>query len=190
MSNLSATSNYSNSAAPANPTGSRLPDQSPFLKEVDKIDRLLEQLPKSIERIRGFHREAVNSADPNPPAGLESTVADTQTLNTTIRNNIKYLEADAAKSGNEPTKTTQVKRLKRKFQALLQEYQDEERKYRAECVNQIKRQYQIVYPNATDAEAEEAAQQDWGNEGVFQAAVSFSFFNKRLLTVDSGLILV
>jgi syntaxin 1B/2/3 len=172
MSNLSATSNYSNSAVPANPTGSRPLDQGPFLQEVHKIDELLTQLPRSIEQVKGFHREAVNSADSNPPAGLEAAVADTQTLNTTIRNNIKYLEADAARSNNDATKTTQVKRLKRSFQALLQEYLDEERSYRAECAKQIKRQYKIVYPNASDAEAEEAAQQDWGNEGVFQTAVS------------------
>jgi syntaxin 1B/2/3 len=166
MSNLSATSNYSNSAVPANPTG------APFLQEVRKVEELLKQLPSSIERVRGFHREAVNSVDSNPPAGLEAAVADTQTLNTTIKNNIKYLEADAARSNNDPTKITQVNRLKRNFQALLQEYLKEERTYRAECAEQIKRQYKIVYPNASDAEAEEAAQQDWGNEGVFQTAVS------------------
>jgi syntaxin 1B/2/3 len=183
MSNLSATSNYSNSAVPANP------DQSPFLAEVGKVDTLLGQLPNAIERVKGYHREAVNSTDSSPPAGLEASVADIQTLNTTIRNNIKYLEADAARSNNDPTKIAHVKRLKRSFQALLQEYMKEESAYKAQCAEQIKRQYRIVYPNASRAEVDEAAQMDWGNEGVFQTAVSIFVF-QRDAAVDSGLIMV
>jgi syntaxin 1B/2/3 len=54
----------------------------------------------------------------------------------------------------------------------LTTYNTQEKSYREEYKKQIERQYKIVYPNASDAEAAEAAQQDWGNEGVFQTAVS------------------
>jgi syntaxin 1B/2/3 len=176
MSNLSATSNYSNNAAPAFPAGSEELKQPVFLQEVGKTNSLLKQLSDSIPRIRELHDQAIGSADASPPAGLEALTADTQALNTSIRNSIKYLEADAARS-TDPAKKTQVQALKRNFQGSLNQYLAEEKRYRERCVDQIKRQYRIVYPNASQAEVDEASQQDWGNEGVFQTAVSAFNFN-------------
>jgi syntaxin 1B/2/3 len=175
MSNLSATSNYSNNASPGVPVGSEELRQHAFLQEVGKTNSMLKQLSDSIPRIMELHDQAVSSADASPPTGLEAMTADTQTLNTAIRNSIKYLEADAARSTDQ-AKSTQVKALKRNFQGLLNQYLTEEKRYRDRCVEQIKRQYRIVYPNASQAEVDEASQQNWGNEGVFQTAVSIYAF--------------
>jgi syntaxin 1B/2/3 len=176
MSNLSATSNYSNNAVPGLPAGSESRTESPFFDEVKRTDELLVQLSNNIDRISALHNEAVNSADSSPPAGLEASAADTQTLNTTIRNNIKYLEADAARSGNDPSKTAHVNRLKRKFQAQLEKYREEEKGYQVRRREQFGRQYRIVNPDASQREVDEASQQNWGNASVFQTAVSIRAF--------------
>lgn len=189
MSNLSATSNYSNLAPPANPAGSTTLPQKPFLDEVTKVNLEIKQLVDLIPKLRDLHDRATSSADSSPPAELDALAADTQTQRTTIRNSIRYLEADAVRS-NDQTKSTQVKTLKRNFQGMLNMYMAEEQRYKNKNVEQITRQYKIVYPNASEAEAKEAAQMNWGNEGVFQTAVSNSSFITILLIPTMGLIIV
>lgn len=175
MSNLSAAQNYQNNASPGVPGGSQELGQREFFRQVEKINELFDQLLKSITRLSELHDQAISSADASPPAGLEAMTADTQTLNTTIRNSIKYLVADAAKS-TDTAKSTQVELLRRKFQVQLQKYMNEETRYKEKSFGQFKRQYLIVQPNASDAEVVEASQQNWGNEGVFQTAVSICAF--------------
>lgn len=70
---------------------------------------------------------------------------------------------------------------KRQFEALngdfkkeLQNYLQEERQYRERYRDQIARQYRIVNPEASEDEVRQAADADWGSEGVFQTAVSLS----------------
>ena len=64
--------------------------------------------------------------------------------------------------------------LKRGFKRELENYQQEESEYRLRYREQIARQYRIVNPDATDSEVNEAANADWGDEGVFQTAVRFT----------------
>lgn len=100
-------------------------------------------------------------------------ITQTQVLNTSVKDQIKFLETDAARSRDNQVKNTQVGQLKTSFTKQLQEYRLEEANYEKRYREQIARQYRIVNPEATDAEVHEASQADWGNEGVFQTAVSF-----------------
>lgn len=99
-------------------------------------------------------------------------ITQTQVLNTSIKDQIKFLETDAARSKDNQVKNTQVGQLKTSFTKQLQEYRLEEANYEKRYREQIARQYRIVNPDATEAEVQEASQADWGNEGVFQTAVS------------------
>lgn len=99
-------------------------------------------------------------------------ITQTQVLNTSIKDQIKFLETDKARSKDNQVKVTQVAQLKTSFTKQLQEYRLEEANYEKRYREQIARQYRIVNPEATDAEVQEASQADWGNEGVFQTAVS------------------
>lgn len=98
-------------------------------------------------------------------------ITQTQVLNTSIKDQIKFLETDAARSRDNQVKNTQVGQLKTSFTKQLQEYRVEEHNYEKRYREQIARQYRIVNPEATDAEVNEASQADWGNEGVFQTAL-------------------
>ncbi|KAI7040482.1 t-SNARE, partial [Hortaea werneckii] len=102
---------------------------------------------------------------------LESMITQTQVLNTSIKDQIKFLETDAVRSKDNQVKNTQVGSLKTSFQKQLQEYRVEEANYERRYREQIARQYRIVNPEATDSEVQEAADADWGNEGVFQTAL-------------------
>lgn len=102
-------------------------------------------------------------------------------MNTRIKDEIRTLEIDAKRSQGNATKDTQVRTLKQSFKNQLEQFRKEESDYGQRYRDQIKRQFKIVNPEATDAEVNEAADADWGNEGVFQTAVSFLSLLLRFL---------
>lgn len=177
MSNYSGTSNYSQATPGASvPHTSTVLTQQDFLARVDYAKSEINTLGKNIAQISNLHQTSLNSADQNSSAALEGLVTQTQLKNTQIRDQIKYLEGDALKTqdGTKSIKARQAKQLKDQFEKALKDYQQEEVGYRQRYRDQIARQYRIVNPEATDAEVREASDMDWGSEGVFQTAVSFS----------------
>jgi len=102
---------------------------------------------------------------------LENMVTQTQVLNTRIRDQIRFLQMDAARSGGNATKDSQVRNLQNQFRNRLEQYQQEEVQYKKRYQEQIVRQYRIVNPAATEEELREAVSADWGDEGVFQTAL-------------------
>lgn len=95
--------------------------------------------------------------------------------NTQIKDEIKFLERDAAREPNNTFKKTQVESLKRTFKSQLDDFYKEESDYSKRYRDAIARQYRIVNPDATEQEVNEAANADWGDEGIFQQAVSGGF---------------
>ena len=143
-----------------------------FLARVEGTRSDIRQLTGNVSEIGAIHQRVLGLTDSSSPAQLENLVAATQVLNTRIKDQIKYLEGDAAKSGKNTTKDSQIRTLKQNFRSQLEEYQREETTYRQRYQEQLARQYRIVNPEATEAEAREAATADWGDEGVFQTAAS------------------
>jgi len=174
MSNYSEASNYSNAGAPisAAPTSTVLTQQN-FLERVDFAKAEIRTLSSNVQEIASLHQRALSSPDSNSSAQLESLVTQTQLKNTQIRDQIKFLEADALKTqdGTKGVKSRQAKQLKSEFEKSLKDYQQEEVGYRQRYREQIARQYRIVNPEASEAEVNDAAELDWGSEGVFQTAL-------------------
>jgi syntaxin 1B/2/3 len=144
-----------------------------FLSRVEAVKADIRTLTTHVGQIATLHQQSISSAD-NAGASnaLESMVTQTQVLNTSIKDQIKYLETDAARSQGNTVKDTQIRQLKTSFTKQLQEYRQEEANYERRYREQIARQYRIVNPEATEAEVQEAMGADWANEGVFQTAVS------------------
>ena len=178
MSNYSGTSQYSNqhpnADAPEIPHTSAVLSQQDFLARVDFAKSEIRTLSSNIQEIASLHQRALSSPDSHSTAQLENLVTQTQLKNTQIRDQIKFLEGDAVKTqdGTKGVKARQAKQLKGEFEKSLKEYQQEEVAYRQRYRDQIARQYRIVNPEASEAEVNEAAELDWGSEGVFQTAVS------------------
>jgi syntaxin 1B/2/3 len=158
----------------ANPPPSQLPSilTSPdFLDRVEAVKNDIERLSTNISLIASLHQRSITSTNPST-SSLEGTITQTQILSTHIRDQIKYLEADAARSNGNPTKNSQVRNLKTQFRIRLEQYRQEEVEYKKRYEEQIARQYRIVNPDANEEEVREAVAADWGDEGVFQTAVS------------------
>lgn len=142
-----------------------------FLSRVEAVKSDIRTLTTHVGQIATLHQRTIASPDAGSSSQLESMVTQTQVLNTSIKDQIKFLEIDAARSNGNTVKNTQVGQLKSSFTKQLQEYRVEEANYEKKYREQIARQYRIVNPEASDAEVREASQADWGNEGVFQTAV-------------------
>lgn len=131
-------------------------------------------LTSDIDHVGQLHQRTLGSADSQAKDQLEQFVSQTQIKNTAIKDNIKRLEKDYVNTTDSTrnTKDTQLKSLKTYFKSELDKYQSIERDYQQKYREQIARQYRIVNPDASEEEVREATQADWGDEGVFQTAVS------------------
>lgn len=155
-----------------------------FLSRVEAVKADIRTLTTHVGQIASMHQNSLSSADTSgSTTALESMVTQTQVLNTSIKDQIKFLETDAARSRGNQVKDTQIKQLKTSFTKQLQEYRQEEANYERRYRDQIARQYRIVNPEASDSEVHEAVNADWGNEGVFQTAVSAPYYVSAPATV-------
>ncbi|GIZ40592.1 hypothetical protein CKM354_000392500 [Cercospora kikuchii] len=151
--------------------GPSVMSNSDFLSRVEAVKADIRTLTTHVGQIASLHQRALSSPDSTSSSQLESMITQTQVLNTSIKDQIKFLETDAARSKDNQVKNTQVGQLKTSFTKQLQEYRVEEANYEKRYREQIARQYRIVNPEATESEVQEAANADWGNEGVFQTAL-------------------
>lgn len=155
------------------PTSSSLSQQE-FLSRVQDLRNEIKNLTNDIDYIGQLHQRTLGSTDGAAKEQLEQYVSQTQVRNTAIKDGIKGLERDLSKTtdGSRNTKSTQLQSLKTFFKSELDKYQSVERDYQQRYRDQIARQYRIVNPEATEDEVQQASEADWGNEGVFQTAVS------------------
>lgn len=148
--------------------------QKEFLDRVQGLRDDIKGLTNDIDYIGQLHQRTLSSTDGRGKQELEQFVTQTQVRNTAIKDGVKSLERDLARTTDtsRTTKSTQLQSLKTFFQSELRKYESIERDYREKYREQIARQYRIVNPDASEQEVRDAANADWGNEGVFQTAVS------------------
>lgn len=144
-----------------------------FLDRVKTLRDEIKELTNDVDYIGQLHQRTLSSTDGAANQQLEQFVSQTQIRNTAIKDGIKGLERDLAKTsdGARNTKNTQLQSLKTFFKSELDKYQSIERDYQQRYREQIARQYRIVNPEASEEEVKQASTADWGNEGVFQTAV-------------------
>lgn len=158
------------------PPSTTVLSQNDFLNRVQDLRNDIKALTADIDFIGQLHQRTLSSTDGAAKDQLEQYVTQTQIRNTAIKDGIKGLERDLGKTtdSSRNTKNTQLQSLKTFFKSELDKYQSIERDYRQRYRDQIARQYRIVNPDAPEEEVQQAAEADWGNEGVFQTAVSLS----------------
>lgn len=151
--------------------------QQDFLSRVSHVRNEIRSLTADVQRIGTLHQHVLDGNDDTAQRRLDDLVAQTQLKNTSIRDQIKSLKGDVERTtdGSAGMKKRQWEALSGDFKNELNNYMQEERQVRERYRQQIARQYKIVNPDATDEEVREATEMDWGNEGVFQTAVSVPF---------------
>ncbi|KAI8630012.1 t-SNARE [Xylariaceae sp. FL1651] len=159
---------------PQQPTASQTLSQQDFLQRIDFLRNEIGTLNNNVQAIASLHQRSLAEADGGASSQqLERIVAETQSLNSGIRDQLKFLANDANRTadGSRTVKERQVGTIKAQFERELRSYQEEEGSFRARYRDQIARQYRIVNPEASEDEVRQAAEADWGNEGVFQTAL-------------------
>lgn len=158
-------------SAPAEQHTARPLSQEDFLARITGAKQRIGQLTSDIQAISNIHQRMLSSPDNRSSTELETIVSQTQIRNTQIKDEIKFLEKDAARDPNNNLKRTQVNNLKSTFKKQLEDFQREEADYSKRYREAIGRQYRIINPEATEAEVQEASNSDWGEEGIFTQAV-------------------
>ncbi|CAN9244263.1 t-SNARE [Alternaria alternata] len=142
-----------------------------FFARIEGAKGRIGQLTSDIQAIASVHQRMLSSPDNRSTAELESIVTTTQIRNTQIKDEIKFLERDAVRDPNDKMKRTQVEALKKQFKTQLEDFQKEEAEYSRRYREAVGRQYRIINPDATDAEVNEIANSDLGDEGIFTQAL-------------------
>ncbi|KAL2157711.1 hypothetical protein VTH06DRAFT_5194 [Thermothelomyces fergusii] len=158
---------------PRQPGGNVL-SQTEYLQRVSAIRREIEGLTTNIHNIATLHQQALASSDNSARQALDDLVSSTQLKNTAIRGQIQQLKADTERTTDTilfNTKKRQFEILNDDFKKKIQELLQEEQQYKARYREQIARQYRIVNPDATEEQVQQAADADWGDEGIFQTAL-------------------
>ncbi|KAI0505957.1 t-SNARE [Xylaria bambusicola] len=156
------------------PQQSQTLPQQEFLGRIDFLRNEIGTLTNNVQAIASLHQRSLAEADSGTSAQqLERIIAETQSLNAGIRDQLKFLANDAHRTtdGSRAVKDRQISTIKAQFERELQAYQQEERSFQSRYRDQIARQYRIVNPDATEDEVRQATEADWGNEGVFQTAL-------------------
>ena len=154
--------------------GAPVMTQQEYLTQVSNVRGEIRSLTTSVQTIGGLHQRSLGGNDPSAGQQLEQLVAETQVKNTQIRNQLRLLQRDCERTSDSThaLKKRQFETLNNDFKRELQGYMNEEKVYRDRYREQISRQYLIVNPDATQEELNQAADADWGNEGIFKTAVS------------------
>jgi len=160
---------------PEHPAGHVL-SQGDFLQKISAIREEMKSLVTSVKNIATLHQRALTSNDGSAQRQLDDLVAQTQLKNTSIRGQIQQLRGDAERTtdGSFGLKKRQYEIINNEFKAAIQKFIQEESQYKERYREQISRQFRIINPQATEDEVRQAADADWGNEGIFQTAVCLS----------------
>jgi len=147
--------------------------QGDFLSRVSAIRNEIQGLGVNVQNIATLHQRALTSNDGSAQRQLDDLVAQTQLKNTSIRGQISALKGDAERTRDNSfgLKKRQYEIINNEFKAAIQKFIQEESQYKDRYREQISRQYRIINPQATEEEVRQAADADWGNEGIFQTAV-------------------
>ena len=110
----------------------------------------IDTLNANVTRLDSLHNRSLNDL-PDDPASqnthrqIDSMMADTNKLTSSIRTSIKALEAraKAARGGDQKTMVTQTEALKKKFRDSIARFQQVEKTYRDRTRQQMERQLRI-----------------------------------------------
>lgn len=168
----------SEAAGPAQPK-----HMETFFRDVESIKADIESVSKATKRIGEINEEAVLATTDAKEAQLSNElrplVDDTNKRAKRTKNLLALLKEDNEKLKKEDdTKQSDMRirenlcnTLTRKFIDEMKLYQLAQQKYKTDIKNKVKRQVQIVKPDATDEEIDMVMKSEGGREALYKGAI-------------------
>jgi len=143
-----------------------------LLEWCGQLSGMADDINNKVTELRGLHARAKDVVDANPTTN--PTLKAVDSLSATIMQQISgatntMRRIKGSKFSGDDMVTAQIQRVDTKLKGTLTTFQTEDRAYQKALREQLKRQYKIVRPEASDAEAEEAAQEQ--NTQIFSQAL-------------------
>ncbi|KAI0146181.1 syntaxin-like protein psy1 [Xylariaceae sp. FL1272] len=161
------------------PMQSMVLGQSQFFAEISGLESKIENLNENVKQLESLNRQYSSEVESTRiRRERDYIISQTTAEHATIRDAIQNLTNDWGRTpegNNKNIKNTQIKKIKGNFQNELHRYQAVQGQFDSLVRDEIKRQYLIVDPNATQQDVQEAADRmAAGDEGVFQTALRTS----------------
>lgn len=143
-----------------------------ILDECSGIDNGINQVEHSLEKLRMLQQRSLDDADSSSASAvnrqLDSLSADTMALYRELTERVRALKSRPPQQIAQYR--GQVDRIDRRLKSAIQQYQQIESQFRKRTQDQMKRQYRIVRPDASEEEVK-AVVEDTNNNQMFAQAL-------------------
>jgi len=165
-----------------------------FFKDVDQIKDDIEVIRNSTVKIGEINEEAVLATTTEKENDLSNQLRPLVNLTNKRAKNGKnlltLLKEDNAKLKDDKDVLASDLRIRenlcntltRKFIDEMKSYQSAQQKYKADIKNKMKRQVQIVKPDATDSEIEQVMKDEGGRDKLFKETILAGGVNESITT--------
>ncbi|KAF8472718.1 t-SNARE [Kalaharituber pfeilii] len=141
-----------------------------FFREVSEIDHDIENMKRNTQNIKSVHNRSLQDIDTQSieytQEELRKLSDDASVSNRALSTRIRILKG---KVHGDPGRNAQAERVEKLYKSALIEYQKVVLEFQERVKEQIKRQYKIVKPDATEEELEQACND--GQTQLFSQAV-------------------
>lgn len=153
---------YENGGPPAGP------DPNAILNDCRAVGRAIDDLEARLEDLKRLQRAFISSGNNVSNREVDNLSADIMSGYRGLGDRVRRIKSqpDAGNPRNKP----QVEALDRRIRKAIQHYQTQESQFRKEVQEQLRRQYLIVRPDATETEIREATEAG-GDTQIFQQAL-------------------
>lgn len=164
MAPIGQTTGYGGNAAPG---GTRN-----ILDECSGIDNGINEVEHNLEKLRMLQQRSLDDADSSAASSvnrqLDALSTDTMALYRGLTERVRALKSKPPQQIAQYR--GQVDRIDRRLKSAIQQYQQIESQFRKRTQEQMKRQYRIVRPDATEEEVK-AVVEDTNNNQMFAQAL-------------------
>lgn len=170
-------------SAPNTPAGLSNP-MVQFFSDVEMVKNAINKIKDATSAIAGIAQSAVlatsNERETELSREMTPTILEANKKATFAKQMLQHLRLDTERMKSSATPPADVKpsdlrirenllnTLMRRFVEVMKEYQNEQTNYKSEIVKKVRRQVQIVKPDATEEEINAVMKSEGGSDKLFQ----------------------
>jgi syntaxin 1B/2/3 len=151
-------------------------DMAAFYSEISSIQDSLRTFNENVNLIGDLHSRSLNNMDDAATqrnvTQLDTLVADTSGLSSSLKQRIKALEKQGGSGRDGQIRKQQTALVKSKFVDAIQSYQTVEQQYRQKYKQRMERQFKIVKPDASPEEVRAVVNDEQGGQIFSQALMN------------------